>query len=203
MVGAGARPHRAPAPWSAPVSRPEIVLVGGGVRSGKSAFALALARAAGPRRALVATAQASDAEMVERIAAHQRERAGAFLTVEAPHDVPGALARLDADVVVVDCLTLWLSNLLLRGDDAAGIAAQVEALADVLLARRFLAVLVTNEVGMGIVPEHPLGRTFRDVAGRAHQRLARAADRIYLAALGCVIRLRPDPISLVLPESTP
>src|SRR4029453_17902469 len=105
-----------------------------------------------------------------------------------------ALARADADVVVVDCLTLWLSNLVLRGDRAGHVAEAVEALGAVLARRRLSAILVTNEVGMGIVPEHALGRLFRDVAGRAHQRLARDADRIYLATLGCVLRLRPSPL---------
>ncbi|MFL5298840.1 MAG: bifunctional adenosylcobinamide kinase/adenosylcobinamide-phosphate guanylyltransferase [Anaeromyxobacteraceae bacterium] len=178
----------------------ELALVGGGVRSGKSAFALALARRLGIRRAFVATAQAFDREMEERIALHRAERDGEFATVEEPLDLPAALAHVDADVVVVDCLTLWLSNLLLRGDSAADVAAAVERLAAELARRRLHAVLVTNEVGMGVVPESALGRLFRDVAGRAHQRLARDADRVYLAALGCVLRLRPGPVSLARPE---
>ncbi|WP_242339008.1 MULTISPECIES: bifunctional adenosylcobinamide kinase/adenosylcobinamide-phosphate guanylyltransferase [Anaeromyxobacter] len=185
------------------MSAAEIVLVGGGVRSGKSAFALHLARGLGARRVFVATAQAFDREMEERIAAHHAERGGAFLTVEEPLDLAGALERADADVVVVDCLTLWISNLLLRGDGAAAVAAQVEAVAGVLARRRVHAVLVTNEVGMGVVPESALGRAFRDAAGRAHQRLARDADRIYLATLGCVLRLRPGPLTLIHPETPP
>jgi adenosylcobinamide kinase/adenosylcobinamide-phosphate guanylyltransferase len=185
------------------MSGAELVLVGGGARSGKSAFALDLARRLGVRRALVATAQAFDREMAARIAAHQAERAGEFETLEEPVDLAGALARVEADVVVVDCLTLWLSNLLLRGDDLAAIAAQVEAVAEILARRRLHAVLVTNEVGMGLVPESALGRAFRDAAGRAHQRLAREADRIYLAALGCVLRLRPGPLTVVYPETLP
>jgi adenosylcobinamide kinase / adenosylcobinamide-phosphate guanylyltransferase len=180
----------------------EIVLVGGGVRSGKSAFALALARRLGPRRAFVATAQAFDGEMAERIAAHRSERGDEFTCVEEPLDLPGALAGVEADVVVVDCLTLWLSNLVLRGDSAAEVAGAVERLATALARRRFHAVLVTNEVGMGVVPESALGRLFRDVAGRAHQRLARDADRVYLAALGCVLRLRPGPVVLAHPEES-
>jgi adenosylcobinamide kinase / adenosylcobinamide-phosphate guanylyltransferase len=185
------------------MSAAEIVLVGGGVRSGKSAFALHLARGLGARRLLVATAQAFDREMEERIAAHRAERGGAFLTVEEPLDLAGALERADGDVVVVDCLTLWISNLLLRGDGPAAVAAQVEDVAGVLSRRRVHAVLVTNEVGMGVVPESALGRAFRDATGRAHQRLARDADRIYLAALGCVLRLRPAPLTVVQPETPP
>jgi adenosylcobinamide kinase/adenosylcobinamide-phosphate guanylyltransferase len=185
------------------VSRLELVLVGGGVRSGKSAFALSLARSLGERRAFVATAQALDAEMEARIAAHRAERGAAFHTVEAPVALAAALADLDAEVVVVDCLTLWLSNLLLAGADAPALAAEVEALAAVLARRRWHAVLVTNEVGMGIVPASALGRAFRDAAGRAHQRLARDADRVYLAALGCILRLRPEPLAVVHPEPLP
>ncbi len=185
------------------MSSAEIVLVGGGVRSGKSTFALALARHMGSRRAFVATAQALDEEMASRIAAHRIERGAEFETTEEPVDLPGALSRLDAEVVVVDCLTLWLSNLLLRGDDLPRIAEQVEALAAVLARRRFHAILVTNEVGMGVVPESALGRAFRDAAGRTHQRLARDADRLYLAALGSVLRLRPAPVAVVQPETTP
>lgn len=185
------------------MSAAELILVGGGARSGKSAFALELARGLGARRAFVATAQALDAEMAARIAAHRVERGGEFETVEAPRDLAGALARVEADVVVVDCLTLWLSNLLLRGDDLPRIAAQVEEVAAVLGRRRLHAVLVTNEVGLGLVPETALGRAFRDAAGRTHQRLARDADRVYLAALGCVLRLRPAPLTVVHPEATP
>jgi adenosylcobinamide kinase / adenosylcobinamide-phosphate guanylyltransferase len=183
----------------------ELVLVGGGVRSGKSAFALALARRLGGRRAFVATAQPFDDEMRARIAAHRAERDGDFATVEAPLDLPAALEALGsaAEVVVVDCLTLWLSNLLLRGDPPEAIGRAVARLADVLRASPFHAILVTNEVGMGVVPESALGRAFRDVAGRAHQHLARRADRIYLAALGCILRLRPAPIELATTEGDP
>jgi adenosylcobinamide kinase/adenosylcobinamide-phosphate guanylyltransferase len=185
--------------------RPELILVGGGVRSGKSAFALSLARRLGDRRAFVATAQPFDDEMRERIAAHRAERAGDFATVEAPLDLAGALLGIAGapDVVVVDCLTLWLSNLLLRGDRPEAIALEVLRLADVLRAGPFHAILVTNEVGMGVVPESALGRAFRDVAGRAHQELARRSDRIFLAALGCILRLRPAPLALVTEEGDP
>jgi adenosylcobinamide kinase/adenosylcobinamide-phosphate guanylyltransferase len=183
----------------------ELILVGGGVRSGKSAFALSLARRLGGRRAFVATAQPFDDEMRERIAAHRAEREGDFSTVEAPLDLPSVLQTLSGapDVVVVDCLTLWLSNLLLRGDRPESITLEVLRLADVLRASSFHAILVTNEVGMGVVPESALGRAFRDVAGRAHQVLARRADRVFLAALGCILQLRPAPLALVTEEGDP
>lgn len=173
----------------------ELILVGGGARSGKSAFALALARSLGARRAFVATAEARDLEMRERIARHREERGAEFSTVEEPLELARTVSALRGiDVAVVDCLTLWLSNLLLRGDPPAVIASRVEELLAALATAPFHAVLVTNEVGMGVVPESALGRAFRDVEGRAHQVLAARADRLYLAALGTVVRIRPGPI---------
>ncbi len=180
-----------------------IILVGGGARSGKSRFALARARRLGARRIFVATGQALDDEMAERIAAHVRTRGGDFRTVEEPLALPEVLAQIGgdggdsgADVVVVDCLTLWLSNLVCRGDAEAGIAERVDALCATLARRRFHALIVTNEVGLGIVPDAPLARLFRDVAGRAHQRLAALADEIHLAILGTILRLRPEPLAV-------
>jgi adenosylcobinamide kinase/adenosylcobinamide-phosphate guanylyltransferase len=174
-----------------------VVLVGGGVRSGKSAFALSRARALGPRRAFVATAQALDEEMRARIERHVLERGETFRTVEAPLDLAGALLALrDVDVAVVDCLTLWLSNLLLRGDDEQRALAAVDVLVSTLVALPFATVVVTNEVGMGVVPESTLGRLFRDVSGQAHQRVASRAAEVYFAAMGCVVRLRPAPVAL-------
>ncbi|PTL35636.1 bifunctional adenosylcobinamide kinase/adenosylcobinamide-phosphate guanylyltransferase [Candidatus Methylomirabilis limnetica] len=179
-----------------------IVLIGGGARSGKSAFALSLARRLGARRAFVATAQAMDEEMKERIADHARTRGADFRTVEEPLALAERLLDLcDIDVVVIDCLTLWLSNLLLRDESETRILEQVQTLVGVLERRAFHAVIVTNEVGMGVVPETPLGRAFRDVAGRAHQRLAGVADEVYLAILGSVLRIRPEPVSVRILES--
>jgi len=178
---------------------PQTVLVGGGVRCGKSAFALRLAQELGSRRVFIATAQAFDAEMAERIAAHKLERAALFDTLEEPCALPETLqiAATRADVVVIDCLTLWLSNLLLQDLGAEAVAQRVEALAGVLAARRCHVIMVTNEVGMGLVPETALGRLFRDCAGRAHQRLARECDQVYAGVLGCIMRLRPAPVELV------
>jgi adenosylcobinamide kinase/adenosylcobinamide-phosphate guanylyltransferase len=175
------------------------ILVGGGARSGKSAFALAYARRLGARRVFVATAEALDDEMHARITRHREERGPAFTTIEAPRALPETLAAVDADVVVVDCLTLWLSNLLVADLSPPAIQAQLEELAAVLARRRFHALLVTNEVGMGIVPETPLGRAFRDLAGTAHQRLAAAAGEIYVAILGTVLRLHPAPVAAIIP----
>lgn len=181
-----------------------IILVGGGVRSGKSAYAVARARALGPRRAFIATARAYDAEMAERIRRHQAERAGDFTTVEEPRDVAGALARLGGfDVAVIDCLTLWIANQLVDGVAPAEIEAEAARLAAALRAAPCHVVVVTNEVGMGIHPETELGRTFRDLAGRTHQTLARAADEVHLAVLGTVLRLRPGPVEAHFPWETP
>lgn len=183
------------------MTRGSVILVGGGARSGKSAYALARASELGARRAFIATAQAFDDEMRARIAAHVQERGALFETHEVPHALPEALAELDADVVVVDCLTLWLSNLLLQERTSDQIAAEVERLAVVLERRRAHVVLVTNEVGMGIVPDNALARTFRDVAGRAHQRLAAMADEIHFAALGVLLRLHPEPVTVTRPRN--
>jgi len=177
-----------------------VIVIGGGVRSGKSAFALARARALGRRLGFVATAQAFDAEMAARIADHVRTRGAEFATFEEPVALVDRLAGLrELDAVVVDCLTLWLSNLMLRDEPAAAIAAQIDALVGVVRDRPFHTILVTNEVGMGVVPESALGRAFRDLAGLAHQRLAAVADELYLGALGAIVRLRPDPITVQPP----
>lgn len=176
------------------------VLVGGGVRSGKSRFAVARALELGERRVFVATAQAGDAEMRDRIARHRKERGSTFRTVEEAFEVPELLMQVDdADVVLVDCITLWLSNLLVDGRSEASIERSVGELVDALGHCSAHVVLVTNEVGMGIVPESSMGRAFRDIAGLAHQRLAAASSEIYLAALGTVLRLRPSPLGLVHP----
>jgi adenosylcobinamide kinase/adenosylcobinamide-phosphate guanylyltransferase len=179
-----------------PPQAPQLILIGGGVRSGKSSFALRLARRLGARRVYLATAEARDEEMADRIARHRHERGNEFETIEEPMDPAAALARVDADVVVVDCLTFWLANLLLRGDSPDHILQQVEGLIATIRERRCHVVLVTNEVGMGVVPEHPLGRAFRDVCGLAHQRVSRAADEVYFAALGMILRFKPGPVEV-------
>jgi adenosylcobinamide kinase / adenosylcobinamide-phosphate guanylyltransferase len=174
-----------------------LVLIGGGVRCGKSRFALQLARKLGERRLFVATAEARDLEMENRIRRHAVERGSDFRTLEVPIELVKELdAARDADVVVVDCLTIWLSNLLLRGDPEESILAQVDRLVSLLRAKPFHAILITNEVGMGIVPENALARAFRDLCGRAHQAIAAGADEIYFGALGTLLRLKPGPVTL-------
>jgi adenosylcobinamide kinase/adenosylcobinamide-phosphate guanylyltransferase len=181
------------------VTDKQVILVGGGTRSGKSDFALALARRLGDRRLFVATAQPGDNEMRARIRRHRQTRGPAFQTLEEPLAIVELLCGLrDCDVVVLDCLTLWLANLLLRGDDPDAVLRQVEALAGVLDRRQVHAVIVTSEVGLGLVPETPLGRTFRDLTGLAHQRLAGLGDEVYFGVLGVMLRLKPAPVVPVM-----
>jgi adenosylcobinamide kinase/adenosylcobinamide-phosphate guanylyltransferase len=194
-----------------------VTLLTGGARSGKSRHALELAEAATPdpragQRAFVATAEAYDDEMRDRITAHQRERGPTWITVEAPLDLAGALRSLPdtVEVAVVDCLTVWLSNLLHRqgrrpppdpaggewaadepapevprdAQDEAALEADIAALLQVLQAPPCALVLVTNEVGQGIVPMTPLGRRFRDRAGGLNQQVAHRADVVKLLVCG-------------------
>jgi adenosylcobinamide kinase / adenosylcobinamide-phosphate guanylyltransferase len=179
-----------------------ITLVTGGARSGKSRFALELAlRAAHP--AFVATAEPLDGEMAERIRRHREERGGRCLTVEEPVDLAGALGRLPAatDTAVIDCLTLWLSNLLERRE-RRGIADLPADLADLPAVGAFLAalaappsalVVVSNEVGMGIIPETPLGRRFTDLVGQLNQAVAARADRVVFMVSGLPLTLKGEP----------
>jgi adenosylcobinamide kinase/adenosylcobinamide-phosphate guanylyltransferase len=172
-----------------------LILVTGGSRSGKSGFALRLAES-GPRpRIFLATAQALDEEMAARIRRHRRSRSQDWELVEEPLAVPealtGALSR--GGTVLVDCITLWVSNLILSDerfaeDDAA---ERAEDLARRARAGGGLTVLVTNEVGSGVVPDNRLARVFRDAAGRMNQVLARAADEVHLLVSGIPMRLKP------------
>ena len=170
----------------------KIVLIGGGVRSGKSSFAVERGLSLGERRAFIATATRSDDEMNARIDRHQVDRMNAFKTVEEPFALADALESLTGhDVVVVDCLTHWLSNLLVRKLSSDDILKQVDVVVAVLKKRHFHALLVTNEVGMSIHPPTPLGRAFVEICGFAHQRFARAADEVHLAVLGTTLRIKP------------
>jgi adenosylcobinamide kinase/adenosylcobinamide-phosphate guanylyltransferase len=168
------------------------MLVLGGARSGKSRFAQGVAEASEGQKVFVATAQAFDDEMAARILRHRADRDGRWRTREAPLDLDQAIreeTRL-GQVVLVDCLTLWLSNMLLSGGDMAD---ATDALKGAVAAARGPLVLVSNEVGQGIVPDTPLGRTFRDAQGRLNQEMARLCDRVVLVAAGCPVLLKPTP----------
>ena len=161
---------------------PGLTLVLGGARSGKSHFAEGLVTARPAPWRYLATAQALDDEMGERIAHHRARRAAGWETVEAPLDLVSALAAVpEGRPVLVDCLTLWLSNLILGERD---LEAAAVALEPALAQRSAPAVLVSNEVGLGIVPENALARRFRDAAGILHQRLAERAERVVFTVAG-------------------
>jgi adenosylcobinamide kinase/adenosylcobinamide-phosphate guanylyltransferase len=166
----------------------QLTLVLGGARSGKSRYAESLIAALRPPWIYVATAEAGDAEMAERIALHRSRRGGDWQTIEAPRDLPAALATAAAGTpVLVDCLTLWLSNRMLAGADMEAEVALLEAALD---ARRSPVVLVSNEVGFGIVPDNVLARRFRDLQGLINQRLAARADRVVLVVAGLPVMVK-------------
>lgn len=173
-------------------SLPRRALILGGARSGKSRFAQQLAEAHDLEMIYLATAQAFDGEMHRRIAQHQADRDGRWRTCETPLDLPAAIrSQTGPDrLVLVDCLTLWLSNVLLADRD---LSRETESLADAVAAGDGPLILVSNEVGQGIVPDTPLGRVFRDAQGRLNQRMAEACDRVVLVAAGCPILLKPAP----------
>ncbi len=165
------------------------VLVLGGARSGKSRYALQLAEQAARSRLFIATAEAGDEEMAARIARHRAERGEGWTTLETTRDLNGALKEARAgSVALVDCLTLWLANLAYAGDD---IAAEIERLCDAVGPLAGPVVFVSNEVGLGIVPETPLGRDFRDWQGRLNQRMAAACAAVVFIAAGLPSALKP------------
>jgi len=166
------------------------VLVLGGARSGKSAYAQRLAEAASAQRVYLATGSAGDAEMAERIRKHQSDRADGWATQEAPVALAGALEGF-ADkgrVILVDCLTFWLANCLFAGLDPAG---EIAALCRTIRALKGPVVFVSNEVGSGVVPQTRLGRDFRDWQGRANQDVASACDAVVLVTAGLPALLKP------------
>ncbi|HMS95952.1 MAG TPA: bifunctional adenosylcobinamide kinase/adenosylcobinamide-phosphate guanylyltransferase [Tabrizicola sp.] len=169
-------------------SLPSLTLVVGGARSGKSAFAESLVRAALRPRRYIATAEAWDDEMRDRIAQHQRDRGGDWVTVEAPLDLSAALASAGpGEVVLVDCATLWLTNHLLADHDLPAVTGQLIA---ALAACPAPVIVVSNETGWGIVPENALARRFRDEQGRLNQRLAAEAALVVTVIAGLPLALK-------------
>ena len=162
----------------------EIILITGGARSGKSQYAEHRAVEMGGRRLYVATAEANDEEMAQRISEHRKRRGTQWRTIEEPLELAEALLaqRGKTDCALVDCLTLWISNLLIRHDKHA--SEKVEELIEKLPELNFHLVFVTNEVGWGIVPDNPLARKFRDLAGWTNQRIAQAANEVILMVSG-------------------
>lgn len=164
-------------------------LILGGARSGKTSRALALAESTGQKRCYIATAQACDAEMAARIANHQAERGAGWWTLEAPLDLADAVtvAAKDSDVVLIDCLTLWLSNLMHHGRD---VAEETTGLIATLNAGTVPVIAVSNEVGMSIVPDNRMARDFRDAQGRLNQQIAGAAEIVELVVAGLPLKLK-------------
>ena len=169
-----------------------IVLVGGGARSGKSSFAQRWVEQRGGGL-YIATAEAGDEEMRERIARHQADRGEAWRTLEAPLDLVDVLkaqSKLN-HMILVDCLTLWLSNVLIDPHHSAN--EEIAALGALLLEWTGPdLIFVTNEVGCGIVPDNPLAREFCDLAGRLNQQVADAADEVYWTVFGQPLRIKPS-----------
>lgn len=168
------------------------VLVLGGARSGKSRTALQLAEQTSSQRIYIATAQAFDDEMRERIALHRLERDRSWQTVDAPLELVQAIQTQTnpEKAVLVDCLTLWLSNVVLAERDPS---READELIRATREAQGPLILVSNEVGQGIVPSTPLGRSFRDEQGRLNQKMAEACDAVIFVAAGCPILLKPAP----------
>lgn len=168
-----------------------IVALVGGARSGKSRLAVERARSAGDPVVFVATLEPLDEEMKERAEDHRRHRPPAWKTVEAPRELALALRGLSgAGCVIVDCLTLWVSNLLLSGSSPEAVVAAFDGVLEAARKLSGQVVFVSNEVGCGLVPGTPVGRTFRDCAGLVNQRLAAVADEAYFVVAGRMLDIK-------------
>lgn len=173
---------------------PASILYTGGARSGKSTRAQAVAEGLGSKRLFIATAQPLDEEMSRRIARHQLDRGEGWATIEEPLDLTGVITRMasGSDVVLVDCLTLWLANLLGAGWNDEEISRGIEDLSQSVKACDTHVILVSNEVGMGIVPADPQTRAYRDALGSINQRLAAVCDTVVFLAAGLPLMLKGE-----------
>lgn len=179
-----------------------VSLVLGGARSGKSCHAEGLARKHKGRRIYLATAEIIDEEMRQRIALHRAQRGAGWETLEVPLDLAGALNAADhpQGFTLVECITIWINNLMYHGKDVAG---EVKHLCELLPKLQGHVVLVSNEVGLGIVPDNALARAFRDEAGRANQALAAVADEVVFVAAGLPLALKkPKPAARRKPSAS-
>ncbi len=167
-------------------------LILGGARSGKTAFAERLALRSGSKPLYLATTDALDDDMRDRVQSHRARRASQFALYEEPMHISRAILQAgeEHDVILVDCLTLWINNMLISGEDVA--TAVSELCATLVEFKASKIVLVSNELGLGISPEDPLTRTFRDLAGSAHQRLAEICDDVYFIAAGLPLTLKGE-----------
>jgi len=169
-----------------------ISLILGGARSGKSRFALELGQKKGGSLSYLATAEPLDKEMALRIARHRAERGSGWKTIEAPVKLAESLSELEGGghLIVIDCLTLWLSNLLMENLDDSQITAKIENLLETVARVNFPVIAVSNEVGLGIVPADPLSRRFRDLAGFLHQGWAKIAQEVYWMTAGIPSKIK-------------
>jgi adenosyl cobinamide kinase/adenosyl cobinamide phosphate guanylyltransferase len=177
---------------------PKLILLLGGARAGKSSYALKLVQhLASPANGVcfIATAQGLDEEMSARIERHRTERPAPWITVEEPYRIDRALQSSEADIVIVDCLTLFVSNLLMQHEDLRQAEEVIKQITGNFLSlareRRRIIICVSNETGLGIVPDNALSRTFRDLLGSVNQELAAAADEVYLLIAGLPMQLKP------------
>jgi len=172
----------------------ETVLVIGGCRSGKSSYSLALAEQAPGKKILIATCMPQDKEMEQRIYLHQKERRPIWTTLEVPVRLPDAIVEnnLKENVILIDCLTLWISNLFMETEDLEIIHGHIQKLTRALATARCPVVIVSNEVGSGIVPDNRLARQFRDVAGFANQSIASCSDRVVWMVAGIPVQIKPN-----------
>jgi len=170
----------------------KLIFITGGCRSGKSQFALDYANRHFHKKIYLATCEALDEEMAKRIEDHKKRRGSDWQTVEEPIKIAEAIRQHDddAEVILLDCITLWLSNLLMRQKSEHAIMEEVSRLMDMVNQVQTSFIFVSNEVGMGIVPAEPLGRRFRDLAGMANQKIAEAANRVVFMVSGIPIFLK-------------
>jgi adenosylcobinamide kinase/adenosylcobinamide-phosphate guanylyltransferase len=177
------------------MNSPEVILVTGGSRSGKTACALGLAMQHN-NRLYLATAQAFDDEMRDRISRHRKERGGNFQTLEEPLDLTGALGRIPegTDIVLIDCLTVWLGNLMHKNGPQTEPFAEVKAFLKVIENPPCSLVIVTNEVGCGIIPHEAMTRNFRDHAGWLNQDVAKIAGKVIFVTCGLPLVLKGKPL---------
>jgi adenosylcobinamide kinase/adenosylcobinamide-phosphate guanylyltransferase len=173
----------------------KIILITGPARSGKSNFALSLAKKfPSPSYVFIATCQAKDPEMAQRIKTHKVKRDRTFRTIEEPKELETVLEGLKGkeSTVIVDCLTLWISNLLLEGCSQSSILKKLKSIVKISRDIKGTVIFVTNEVGAGIVPANELSRNFRDVAGQISQIVAQSADEVYLSVAGIPLKIKPS-----------
>lgn len=171
----------------------KITFILGGARSGKSQFAVKLAKGYAKSVLFVATASAKDSEMRKRIKLHKKNRPAHWKTQEAPKKLASLIKKIPDkfDLVIIDCLTLFISNLLLEKKSDAYIEKEIILILKRLKNSKFDSILVSNEVGLGIVPDNPLARRFRDLAGRINQRLASWSDKVYFIISGLPLKIKP------------